>query len=76
MFFGSGDTESIYMTDLFRQHITCGRIGIFTELSDNLYNRVQLKFIEIFDTRIKFVSCSHNARNNENELYEYKEITK
>lgn len=76
IFISTRDIETNYMSDLFRRHITHGRIGIFTELSDHLYNKVQLKLIELFGTNIKFVRCSFMARDIDNENDLYKQIGK
>lgn len=56
-------------SDIFRRYVNKGRIGIFTELGDGEYNILQQKLVELFPNRnlVKFVKCSHFARDIEDE---------
>lgn len=65
------DLESILLRNLEK-----GKIGIFTELSDNKYNILQQKIIDLFDgnSSIKFVRCSYNAMDMTSEDETYKQI--
>ena len=65
------DLESILLRNLEK-----GKIGIFTKLSDNKYNVLQQKIINLFggNNLIKFVRCSYNAMDMISEDETYKQI--
>lgn len=76
IFISRDDVETDYMSDIFRRLLKNGRVGVFSELPDDIYNRVQLKLIDLFGTRIKFFKCSHHAKDMNNEDDTYRQIAK
>ena len=64
------------LADILRRYIKKGRIGIFTELNDNLYNIVQQKLIELYnnDRNIKIYRCSFHAKDIINENEQIKQV--
>lgn len=63
------------ISDIVRRHITRGKIGIYCELSDSLYNIVQKKLIELRNPHIKFVKCSFLAKDLKDEKEALKQIS-
>ena len=62
-----------YLNDLFRRTLKKGKVGIYSELPDNLYLRIQEKLRSLFgnDRNLKFVKCTKLAVDipNEEEVY-------
>lgn len=56
-------------TDIFRRYIQKGKVGVYSELNDREYNKLQKKLIELYPNRqmVKFVKCTHFAKDIENE---------
>ena len=73
IYISSTDIENNFMTDIFRRFLRSGKIGIFSELPDHKYNKVQQKLIELFNTSLKFYKCTNHAKEmaNEDETYRY-----
>lgn len=65
------------MGEIFRKYITKGKIGIYSELSEQSYNKVQEKLIEMFsnDKQIKFIKCTIRAQDIETEVEAVKQIS-
>ena len=60
------------MNDLFRRTLNKGRVGVYSELQDNLYIKIQDKLISLYgsDQGLKFTRCTKLAIDlpNEEEL--------
>lgn len=78
IYINSEDIQKERLLDIFRRFIKRkGKIGIYSELTEHEYNLVQLKLIELFDTRkINFYKCAYYAQNMKNEEDTYKQIAK
>lgn len=65
------------MEEIFRKYVTKGLIGIYSELSMQLYNIVQQKLIQMFsnDKSIKFIKCTNRAQDIETEVEAVKQIS-
>lgn len=63
--------------DIFRKYITKGKIGTYSELSEQSYNKVQEKSIEMFsnDKQIQFIKCTIRAQGIETEVEAVKQIS-
>lgn len=66
------DIENENMSNILRREIIKGKIGIYSEVTDHEYYKVQLQLIKEFPGRdkFKFVKCSYFAKDieNDNEL--------
>ena len=60
-FLNQEDIDGNNMADIFRRFLKNGKVGIFSELPDSEYNKVQQKLLELFPASIKFYKCSYHA---------------
>lgn len=70
------DDEEI--SDIFKRYVVKGKIGIYTELTDSEYNRVQQILIRLYshDKEIIFERATKMARDIKTEEELYKQISK
>lgn len=75
IFVAESDFEE--MGNIFKRFITKGKIGIYSEISDHNYNKVQEKLIEMFsnDKQIQFTKCTLRAQDIETEVEAVKQIS-
>ncbi len=74
IFISAEDIKNNNFIDLCRRHINSGKVGIFSYLTDNQYNIVQQKLIQIFNRQVKFFRCEFHAKDMKNEEQVYKQI--
>lgn len=74
IFISAEDIKINNFIDLCRRHINSGKIGIFSYLTDNQYNIVQQKLIQIFNIKVKFFRCKFHAKDMKNEDQVYKQM--
>ncbi len=74
IFLNQEDIDGNNMADIFRRFLKNGKVGIFSELPDSEYNKVQQKFLELFPASINFYKCSYHALDLETEQETYKWI--
>lgn len=75
IYVSEGDIQNThYLNDLFRRTLNKGKVGLYTEVEENLFRTVQETLISLFENEanIKFVRCSMLAIDlqNEEEVYE------
>lgn len=62
-----------YLNDLFRRTLRKGKVGVYSELADNLYYIIQEKLTSLFgnDKNLNFTKCTKLAFDlpNEEEIY-------
>lgn len=75
IFIAEGDLDQL--GEIFRRYIKRGNIGIFSELSEGNYNKVQEKLIDMYsnDSQIKFTKCTMRAQDIETEVEAVKQIS-
>ena len=61
--------DEVYINNLLRNVLKKGTTGIFSELSDSVYNILQKKLISLFnrETGVKFIKCTIRAQDIETE---------
>lgn len=69
------NNESI--KDILRKYVKVGHVGIYSEVTDKDYNKVQQCILELFsgDRRIKFMKATIRAQEIENEEECHKQIS-
>lgn len=69
--------EEINIADILKRYIKSGHIGIYSEVEDRDYNKVQQIIIRLFsgDKRIKFIRTTKRAQEIENEQQCHKQIS-
>lgn len=75
IFIAESDFEE--MGNIFKRYITKGKIGIYAEISDHSYNKVQEKLIEMYsnDKQLEFIKCTMRAQDIETEVEAIKQIS-
>lgn len=66
IFIDKNDIENKNVINIVRREFTKGKVGIFSELNDHEYNKLQKVLVSEFpDSGIKFVKCTYFAKDVE-----------